>query len=106
VGVGFASQGQYGIFKIMPTPEQQREYTRLSGQLSAIGRRHYRELPKGSASLALTVNNGKMLVEAYDNLGKVIGTVPNAATSSAFRSDLETAFSQATLPNENVIAIL
>jgi hypothetical protein len=93
-------------YKNMPTPEQQREYLRLSGQLGAIGRRHYSELPKGSASLALTVNDGKVLVEAYDNRGNQIGTVPNAATSSVFRSELENAFVRVTLPDENVIAIL
>lgn len=90
----------------MPTPEQQREYTRLSGLLQAIGHRHYKELPKGSASLALTVNDGKVLVEAYDNRGKQIGTVPNATTSKAFCSDLEASFARAKLPDENVVAIL
>ena len=29
----------------MPTPEQQREYTRLSGLLQDIGIRHQKELP-------------------------------------------------------------
>jgi hypothetical protein len=90
----------------MPTPQQQREYTRISDQLQAIGQRHFKELPNGSASLALTVNGGKVIVEVYDDLGKVIGTVPNAATSSALRSDLEAAFARAILPDENVIAIL
>ncbi len=78
----------------MPTPEQQRQYTRLSGQLQAIGLDYHRELPSGSTSLLLKVSDGEVLVEAYDPHGKMIGTVPNERTSDAFRSDLERAFAQ------------
>jgi hypothetical protein len=90
----------------MPTPEQQREYTRLSGLLQDIGMRYRKELPRGSTSLAVTVNDGKVLVEVYDNGGKVIGKVPNESSSFALRNDLERAFGKATLPDENVIAII
>jgi hypothetical protein len=76
----------------MPTPEQRREYTRLSGLLQDIGMRYRKELPRGSKSLAVTVNGGKVLVEVYDIGGKVIGKVPNESTSFALRNDLERAF--------------
>ena len=90
----------------MPTPEQQREYTRLSAQLQSIGQRYFKELPHASVSLVLTVNDGKVLVEAYDRLGKKVGDIPNPTTSSAFLSELESAFAQVTLPDENVIAMV
>ena len=90
----------------MPTPEQQREYTKLSGQLMAIGQRYRRELPEGAVSLALTVNDGKVLVQVYDRVGKPVGIIPNEKTSAAFRSDLERAFAKGTLPDENVISFV
>jgi hypothetical protein len=86
----------------MPTPEQQQEYVRLSGQLQSIGQRYFKELPHGSKSLVLTVNQGNVLVEAYDRMGKKLGDIPNAWTSSEFRSELENAFAQVTLPDENI----
>jgi hypothetical protein len=89
----------------MPTPAQQKEYWRLSDILIAIGQRYYRELPNGAASLALT-NEGKVSVDVYDKQGKVIGTIPNDTTSSAFRTDLERAFARITLPDENLIVFV
>ena len=90
----------------MPTPEQQREYARLSTQLQSIGQRYFKELPHATVSLVLTVNGGNVLVEAYDRLGKKIGDIPHEMTSSAFRSELESAFAQVTLPDENVVAMV
>jgi len=90
----------------MPTPEQQKEYTRLSGVLQAIGMRHYAELPKGTTSLLLTATDGKVSVEAYDTLGKPIGVVPHEMTSSILRSDLQRAFGGMTLPDDSIIAIV
>lgn len=90
----------------MPTPEQQREYTRLSALLQDIGIRYRKELPRGSTSLAVIVNEGKVLVEVYDSNGKTIGKLPNESTSFALRNDLERAFARATLPDENVIALI
>jgi hypothetical protein len=90
----------------MPTPAQQREYSRLSGLLMAIGQRHYSELPKGTVSLSLALTGGKILVEAYDKLGKQIGTVPNETTSSLFASELERAFRKETFPDDSIIAIV
>jgi len=88
----------------MPTPEQQRLYTRLSGQLQAIGLHYYRELANGATSLLLKVDDGKVLVEVYEG-AKRIGVVPNEMTSTAFRADLERAFAQAILPDpDGVVA--
>jgi hypothetical protein len=91
----------------MPTPEQQREYTRLSGLLMAIGQTHYRDLPKGTVSLSLTLITGsKRVVECKDAAGKLIGTVPNDTTSPAFVSDLEHAFAEETFSDDSIIAIV
>jgi len=91
----------------MPTLEQQREYAKLSGLLQAIGMRYYVELPSGSSSLLMKVKNGKVLVEAYDGSGKLIGTVPDEDTSSAFRATLERTFAGAISPDpDGVIAII
>ena len=94
------------ILSQMLTPEQQNEYTRLSTQLQSIGQRYFKELPHGSVSLVLTVNQGNLLVEAYDRMGRKLGEIPNQWTSSEFRSDLEQAFAQVTLPDENITTIV
>jgi hypothetical protein len=102
----YSSETQCVIFKNMPTPEQQREYTRLSGLLMAIGQRHYKELPKGTVSLSLTLGGSKIVVEAYDKLGKQIGTVPNETTSSVLRSDLELTFTKETFSDDAIVVIV
>jgi hypothetical protein len=90
----------------MLTPEQQKEYTRLSALLQSLGQRYFKELPHGSVSLVLTVNQGNVLVEAYDRMGRKLGDIPNQWTSSEFRSDLEQAFAQVTLPDENITTMV
>jgi len=91
----------------MPTPEQQRLYSLLSGQLQTIGLHHRKELPSGSTSLLMKVLDGQVLVEAYDMHGKKIGTIPNENTSPAFRSDLQAAFLRSASPDpDGVIAPL
>ena len=91
----------------MPTPEQQREYSRLSGLLQAIGMRYYKELPSDSTSLLMKVENGKVLVEVYDRVGKFIGAVPNETTSSAFRAALEDTFARTISPDpDGIVAII
>jgi hypothetical protein len=90
----------------VPTFEQQQEYTRLSGLLQKIGLKHRRELPQGVASLAVVVNEGEVRMDIYDNLGKVIGIVPNQTTSLGLRDDLQRTFGSVKLPDENVIAPL
>jgi hypothetical protein len=86
----------------MQTPEQQQEYARLAGQLQSMGQKYFKELPHGSVSLVLTVNQGNVLVEAYDRMGRKLGEIPNHWTSEEFRSELENAFARVTLPDENV----
>ena len=91
----------------MPTPEQQREYWRLSDKLIAVAQRHLRELPKDAVSLSLTLNAGvKRVVECFDRSGKQIGTVPNENTSSAFGSDLERAFDKETFSDDAIIVFV
>jgi hypothetical protein len=60
----------------------------------------------GSASLVLTVNQGNVLVEAYDRMGRKLGDIPNRWTSNEFRSELENTFGQITLPDENITTMV
>jgi hypothetical protein len=101
-----STEGKVVMFG-MPTPAQQREYTRLSGLLQAIGRRFYTELPGGSTSLLMKVENGRVLLEGYDHYGKLLGTVPNEKTSGAFRVALAGSFAGAISPDpDGVVAII
>ena len=89
------------------TPEQQKVYTKLSGQLQAIGLHYKAELPGGSTSLLMKVNDGKVVVEAYDRQGKLIGTVPNEKTTPSFRALLHSTFEHSVSPDpDGVVAIL
>jgi len=91
----------------MPTAEEQREYARLSGLLQAIGMRYYKELPSGSSSLLMKLEKGRVLVEAYDQAGMLIGSVPNENTSKVLSATLEDAFAGRTPPDsDGVIAIV
>lgn len=55
----------------------------------------------------MKVENGRVLVEAYDQSGKLIGTVPNKTTSSAFRAILERMFARTVSPDpDGIIAIV
>ncbi|MGC2285325.1 MAG: hypothetical protein WA542_08755 [Candidatus Acidiferrum sp.] len=91
---------------IMPTPEQQREYTRLSGLLQQICMRYSWELPDGTTSVLLTNKVRKVRVEAYRN-SEVIGIIPNENTSTAFAADLTRYFADITSPDpDGVIAIV
>ncbi|MGA8086434.1 MAG: hypothetical protein WCA10_03955 [Terracidiphilus sp.] len=93
--------------KIVPSPEQQKEYTRLSALLQAIGIRHRPELPSGATSLLMKVMDGNVLVEVYDRMGKKIGDIPDAKTSSALRDALQQTFQSAISPDhDGVIAII
>jgi hypothetical protein len=93
--------------RIVLSPEQQKEYTRLSGQLQAIGIRHRAELPCGTTSLLMKVTDGNVLVEVYDRMGKKIGDIPDGKTSSALRGVLQQTFQSAISPDQDgVIAII
>jgi hypothetical protein len=61
----------------MLTSEQQEEYARLSSLLQSIGQRYFQELPHATVTLVLTVNDRRVLVEAYDRMGRKLGDVPN-----------------------------
>jgi hypothetical protein len=90
----------------MPTPEQQKEYWRLSDKLIAVAQRHLGELPKYTVSLSLRLNAGtKRMVACLDKSGKQIGTVPNDTTSSTFLSDLERAFEKETFSDAIIVII-
>jgi hypothetical protein len=93
--------------KIVPQPERQKEYARLSGQLQVIGLRHRAELPIGATSLLMKVNDGSVLVEVYDKMGKKVGDIPDDKTSSALRDALQQTFQFAISPDhDGVIAII
>lgn len=56
----------------MPAPEQQKLYTKLSGQLQGIGLKYKRDLPGGATSLFMKVENRKVTVEVCHRMGKAI----------------------------------
>ena len=92
--------------EIMPTPEQQREYTRLSGLLQQICMHYAQELPSGTTSVLLTNKNRKVRLEAYKH-SDVIGVMPNDKTSTAFAADLTRYFADVTSPDpDGVVAIV
>ena len=93
--------------KLVPPPERQKEYQKLSGQLQAIGLRYKAEMPIGATSLLMKVDEGKVLVEVYDRMGKKIGDIPDDRTSSALRDALQNTFQFAISPDHNgVVAII
>ena len=92
---------------LVPPPERQKEYARLSGHLQSIGLRYKAELPSGATSLLMKVNDGKVLVEVYDRMGKKIGDIPDGKTSSALRNALQNTFEHAISPDhDGVVAII
>lgn len=68
--------------------------------------RYVKELPSGSISLLMKVNAGKVLVEAYDQKGKLIGTVPNEKTSSNFRAALQSTFEHTVSPDPDGVSAI
>jgi hypothetical protein len=93
--------------KIVPPPERQKEYARLSGLLQAIGRRYRAELPSGATSLLLKLNDGSFLVEVYDRMGTKIGDIPQDQTSIGLRDALRQTFHDAVSPDhDGVIAMI
>jgi len=93
--------------RLVPAPERQKEYARLSGLLQAIGLRYKTELPSGATSLLMKVSDGKVLIEVYDEMGKKIGDIPDAKTSGALRGTLQNTFQVAISPDhDGVVAII
>ena len=92
---------------LVPPPERQREYARLSGLLQAIGLRYKADIPTGATSLLMKVNDGKVQIEVYDRDGNKIGDIPDGKTSSALRDALQNTFQSAISPDhDGVVAII
>jgi hypothetical protein len=92
---------------LVPPPERQKEYARLSGLLQAIGLRYKAELPSGASSLLMKVNDGRVQVEVYDRMGKKTGDIPDDKTSSALRDALQNTFQSSISPDhDGVVAII
>ena len=92
---------------IVPPPERQKEYQRLSGLLQAIGIRYRAELPSGATSLLLKLNDRSFLIEVYDTVGTKIGDVPHDQTSTSLREALRQTFQDEVSPDhDGVIAII
>jgi hypothetical protein len=92
---------------IVPPPERQKKYARLSGLLQAIGMRYRAELPRGATSLLMKLNEGNFLVEVYDRMGTKIGDIPHNQTAIGLRDALRQTFHGAVSPDhDGVIAII
>lgn len=87
--------------KLIPPPDRQKEYGRLSGPLQTIGLRYKAELPMGATSLRMKVNDGKVSVEVYDGMGKKIGDIPDDKTSTALRYALQNTFQYEISPDHD-----
>ena len=92
---------------LVPPPERQQEYEKLSGYLQAIALSHKAELPSGATSLLMKVIDGRVLVEVYDKMGKKLGDIPDDKTSSTLRDVLQNTFQSTISPDhDGVIAII
>jgi len=72
---------------------------------------HHLTMSRNSAQRFVSECRGgehaRSLVEAFDQKGKLIGTVPNEKRSSAFRSALQNTFEHSVSPDpDGVIAII
>jgi hypothetical protein len=72
-----------------PTPEEQRQYTKLSAALQQLGYSFSRELPAATASLHLHSVDGQPRLDAYDRAGKIIATLPTEQTPKPLRDAIE-----------------
>lgn len=73
----------------MPTPEEQRQYRKLSTALQQLGHSFSRELPSATASLHLQSVDGQPRLDAYDRAGKIIATLPIEQTPKPLRDAIE-----------------
>ena len=73
----------------MPTPEQQRAYSKLSEELQQIAKEYRVELPPNAASLHLHRPIDHPQLDVYDKAGKWIGQFPNSDTTVPFREAIE-----------------
>ncbi|MFZ0271026.1 MAG: hypothetical protein WAL34_04165 [Acidobacteriaceae bacterium] len=70
----------------MPTPEEQRQYSRLSGELQRLGHAFRALLPAGTASLHLHPNGQ---LDTFDGAGKMTARLPTDHTPKLFREAIE-----------------
>jgi hypothetical protein len=73
----------------MPTPEEQRRYTKLSAALQQVGHSFCRELPVATASLHLHSVDGQPRLDAYDRAGKIVATLASEQTPKPLRDAIE-----------------
>ena len=73
----------------MPTPEEQRQYTKLSAALQQLGHSFSGELPAATASLHLHSVDGERRLDAYDRAGKILATLPTGETPKPFRDAID-----------------
>lgn len=73
----------------MPTPEEQRQYTKLSAALQKLYHSFSSELPAATASLHLHSVAGHSRLEAYDVAGKILKTLPTEQTPKPFRDAID-----------------
>jgi len=92
--------------KLIPPPDRQNEYGRLSGELQGIGMHFKSEFPNGTTSLLMKIADGKVSVEAYDRMGKKIGNVPNDKTSVELRETLQRTFEHQVSPDHDGVAAI
>ena len=74
---------------MMPTPEEQRQYTRLSTELQRIGHAVSGDLPAGTASLRLHSIDGNPYLDAYNRAGKIVATLRTDQMPEALREPIE-----------------
>jgi hypothetical protein len=73
----------------MPTPEQQRQYSKLSGELQELSHSFLPSLPDGTASLHLHSNGGQVQLDAYDATGKIIRKLQSDQIPEPFREAIQ-----------------
>jgi hypothetical protein len=73
----------------VPTPEELRQYRRMSAMLREIGRIFSRELPTATASLHLCWRDGLTRLDAYDRTGRFVGRLLAVHMSESFRQAIE-----------------
>ena len=71
------------------TPDDIRQYRRLSGALRLVGQEYARELPHGTASLHLHSHGGCTRLDAYNQTGQIIAQFRMGQLSPPFCWALE-----------------
>jgi hypothetical protein len=90
----------------MPTPEEQKQYTKLSCGLRQVGLDYAQQLPAGAASLLLHPIYGRLYLDAYDRNGKLIGTRRSDQMPEAMRLTIEQLANEACPNPDGITAML